>query len=190
MFSRFVATAIAVAAGVAQPADVHGAEIRVWTARALATVLAEIGPRFERETGHVLVVSVDLPDGFARRARAGEPFDLLITGSTAIESWINDGRLLAETRTDLVRSGIGVAVRAGAPKPDIGSVDAFTRALLAARSIAYLKVGSGVHVEELVRRLGVADAIAGKVTRPDTDIVSELVAGVTSSSASSWSLRF
>jgi len=84
--------------------------------------------------------------------------------------------VIADTRVNLVRSGIGVEVRAGAPKPDISSVEAFKGALLNARSIGYLKVGSGIYLAALLDRLGIAEAIASKVTRPDTDIVSELVA--------------
>lgn len=153
-----------------------GAAINVWAARALATVLAEIGPEFTRATGHRLEVSSGLADEFERRATAGEPFDLLITGSGPLDSMIAAGRIRAETRTDIARSGIGVEVRAGARKPDISSVEAFKRALLDAKSIAYLKVGSGIYVDRLVRRLGIAEAIESKITRPETDIVSELVA--------------
>ena len=152
------------------------AEITVWTARAIATVLVEIGPEFERTTGFRLKITSDLPPAFARRASAGEPFDLVISGSSTIDAWIKEGRLVAETRTDIARSGIGVEVRVGAAKPDISSVEALKRALLEAKSIAYLRVGSGIHVAGLVERLGIADAIRAKVTRPESDIVSELVA--------------
>jgi molybdate transport system substrate-binding protein len=152
------------------------AEIKVWTARAIATVLAEVGPQFERATGHKLVISSDLPASFARRAAAGEQFDVLISGSSPVDEWIKDGKIIAETRADIARSGIGVAVRAGARKPDISSVEAFKRALLGAKSIAYLRVGSGVYMAGLLERLGIADAINSKVTRPESDIVSELVA--------------
>lgn len=93
-----------------------------------------------------------------------------------IDDWIKDGRILANTRTELARSGIGVAVQAGAAKPDISSVGALRRALLESRSIAYLRVGSGIYVESLIDRLGIAEAIKPKVTRPESDIVSELVA--------------
>jgi molybdate transport system substrate-binding protein len=75
-----------------------------------------------------------------------------------------------------VRSGIGVEVRAGAPKPDVNTVAAFRRALLDARSIGYLRIGSGAYFSGVVDRLGIADAIKSKVIRPETDIVSELVA--------------
>lgn len=152
------------------------AEITVWTTRAIATVLAEIGSDFERETGHKLVITSDLPPAFARRAAEGQPFDLLITGSAPLDEWIKEGRIVAATRTDLARSGIGVEVRAGAPKPDLSSVDAFKRALLSARSIAYLRVGSGIYLHELFDKLGIAAALEAKITRPDTDIVSDLVA--------------
>jgi len=86
---------------------------------------------------------------------------------------IKDGKIIADTRTNLVRSGIGVGVRAGAPKPDISSVEAFKRALLNAKSIGYLPTGG---VPQLVDRLGIADAIKSKVTIPTSDIASELVA--------------
>ena len=151
-------------------------EIKVWTARAIATVLAEIGPEFERTTGYRLSITSDLPPAFARRLSAGEPFDVIVSGSATVDEWSKAGRILPETRIDIARSGIGVEVKAGAAKPDISSVEAFKRALLAAKSIAFLRVGSGIHVADLVERLGVADAIKAKVTRPESDIVSELVA--------------
>jgi len=154
----------------------NAAEINAWTARAIATVLAEVGPQFERTTGHKLTISTDISTAFARRANAGEPFDILITGSAPLDGLIKDGKIIAATRTNIARSGIGVEVRAGAPKPDISSVEAFKRALLDAKSIAYLKVGSGIYVAGLLERLGIAEAIKSKVTRPESDIVSELVA--------------
>ena len=123
------------------------------------------------------MISSDLSPAFVRRANAGEPFDVMITGSAPLDELVKSGHILADTRTHVARSGIGVAVRAGALKPDISSVDALKRALLRAESIAYLKdVGSGIHVARLVERLGIADAIKGKLTRPESDIVSELVA--------------
>ena len=173
---RVVVVTLATTLALAHPTAVAADEIKVWTARAIATVLAEIGGDFERATGHRLIVSSDLPPAFLRRVNAGEPFDLLISGSSPVDEWIRDGRLLAHTRTEIARSGIGVAVRAGARKPDISTVDAFKRTLLNAKSIAYLKVGSGVYLDALLDRLGIRSAIESKVVRPDSDVVSELVA--------------
>jgi len=107
---------------LAQASPVTAAEIKIWTARALATVLAEVGPQFESTTGHKLAVSSGLPPEFASRANAGEPFDIMITGSPPLDRFIKEGRIIAETRTDIARSGIGVEVRAGARKPDISWV--------------------------------------------------------------------
>jgi molybdate transport system substrate-binding protein len=151
-------------------------EIKVWTARAIATVLADVGPVFERTSSYHLNVTSDLPDAFARRLDAGESFDVIITGSAVVDQWIGTGRIAPRTRSDIARSGIGVEVRKGAPTPDISSVQSFRRALLDAKSIAYLRVGSGIHVAAVVDRLGLADSIKAKVTRPEADIVSELVA--------------
>jgi molybdate transport system substrate-binding protein len=151
-------------------------ELRVWTARALATVLAETGSQFERTSGRRLVIETGLPADFKNRTAAGQRFDVVISVSSPIDAWIEEGRLIAETRTDLARSGIGVSVRAGAPKPDISSVEAFKRTLLAARSLALLRVGSGLHMNGVFERLGIAEAVRPKITRPETDVVCELVA--------------
>jgi molybdate transport system substrate-binding protein len=151
-------------------------EVRVWTTRAIATVLAEVGPEFERTSGSHLRVISDLPTGFARRVAAGEPFDLLISGSTAVDEWVRDGRVAAEGRTDLARSGIGVCVRAGVPRPDIGTVDAFRNAVVNAKSIAYLRGGSGTYLTSLFERLDITDAIRPRERRPEGDSVAILVA--------------
>jgi molybdate transport system substrate-binding protein len=161
--------------GHAQEATPHG-EIHVWTTRAIATVLAEVGPEFERTSGYRLRVASDLPPAFARWAAAGERFDLLISGSATVDEWIQAGSLVAASRTDLSRSGIGVAVRAGTPKPDLGTVDAFRKAVLAAGSIAYLRVGSGLYLAGLLERLGLADTVRARVRRPEGDSVATLVA--------------
>jgi len=153
----------------------HG-ELHVWTARALATVLAEVGPEFEQASGVRLRVVSGLPTAFERQALAGEPFDLLISGSATVDEWVRTGRVVASTRTDLARSGIGVAVRAGARKPDVRSVDSFRRTLLGAKSIAYLRVGSGLYLDSLVDRLDLTGAVKAKATRPEGDSVAFKVA--------------
>ena len=173
---RTIIPAFTLALVLAVPDAARADDLKVWTARALATVLSEIGPAFERASGTTLNVSSDLPPAFLRRAEAGEPFDLFISGVAPVDEWIRAGRVIAATRTEIARSGIGVEVKAGARKPDIRTVDRFTRALLDAKSVAYLRVGSGLYLESLLQRLGVADAIASKVVRPESDIVSEMVA--------------
>ena len=159
------------------PGLATAAEIKVFSTRAIGTVLETAGPEFERTTGHRLNVTTDIAIRMVRRIQAGEPFDFLVAAPGQIDALIREGKIIPETRTNLTRSGIGVQVRTGAPKPDISTVEAFKRALLNAKSIAYLKEGqSGVYLASLLERLGIAEAIRSKVTRPDTDIVSELVA--------------
>jgi molybdate transport system substrate-binding protein len=152
---------------------VLAAEVKIFTSRAIATVLEVIGPEFERTTGNKLNVISGFSPVFVRQINAGEPFDVIASPPGTIDGLVKDGKVLAETRTKLVRSGTGVEVRKGAPKPDISSTEAFKRALLDAKSIGYLRTAG---VPQLMERLGIAEAIKHKVTIPDTDIVSELVA--------------
>ena len=109
------------------------AEVKIFTSRAIATVLEKIGREFEQTNGHTLDVISGFSPVFVKRINAGEPFDVVVSPPSTIDALVKDGHVVADTRTNLVRSGFGVAVRAGAPKPDIGSVEAFKRALLNAR---------------------------------------------------------
>jgi len=94
-------------------------ELRVFTTRAIATVLEKIGGEFELRTGRTLNVVTDVGIRLVRRVNAGEPFDLLVAAPAQIDELIKTGKIIPETRTDLARSGIGVAVGAGAPKPAV-----------------------------------------------------------------------
>ena len=142
------------------PEFASAAEIKIFSTRAIATVLDKVGPEFERTTGHRLDVTTDIAIRMVRRIQAGEPFDVLVAAPGQIDGLIREGKVIPETRTNLTRSGIGVQVRAGAPKPDISTVEAFKHALLNARSIAYLKEGqSGVYLAGLLERLGISEAI-------------------------------
>jgi molybdate transport system substrate-binding protein len=159
--------------------SVDAAEIKVSTARLVFTVLREVGSQFERETGHRLKVTEIYGPPFKKALDAGAPFDLdvLILRPDYIDDFIMEGKLVAETRTDLVKTGIGVEVRAGAPKPDVSSIDAFKRALLNAKSIAYLKNGfDTAYLNSMLDRLGIADAVKAKLVQPETDSVSAMTA--------------
>jgi molybdate transport system substrate-binding protein len=163
----------------AQVMNASATEIKVSTARLVATVLREVGPQFERETGHQLKVTEIYGPQFIQRISGGAPFDpdVVILQPRLIDELIKDRKLVAETRTNLVQTGIGVEVRAGAPKPDISSVEAFKRALLNAKSIAYLKSGvESTYLDGLLGQLGIAEAVNPKLIRPETDIVSTLTA--------------
>ena len=141
--------------------------------RAVFTVLQEVGPNFERETGNKLNVEWGLAPSFAPRIQGGEAFDIVVGQPGLIDGLIKDGKVAGDSKTALVKAGTGVEVRAGARKPDVSTVDAFKRALLEAKSIGYLKVAG---VPQLIERLGMTDALKAKTTIPDGDKVSEMVA--------------
>ncbi len=136
-------------------------------------MLQEVGPNFERTTGHKLNVTTGLSPAFAKRINAGEPFDLMFAPPASLDAYIKDGKLDPGTRTVLVSSDVGVGVRASAPKPDISNVEAFKQTLLNAKSITYLPVPG---VPQMLERIGMANAIKSKAVIPDDDIGSELVA--------------
>ena len=156
----------------------EAAELKIMTPRSMWTVLKEIGPQFERTSGYKLNVVTDIAATLADRIIDGESFDIFVGPPAQMNRVVQAKKVIPDTRTPIAYSGIGVEVRAGAPKPDISSVDAFKQALLNAKSIGYLKQEgtSGAYLHGLFERLGIADAIRSKVVRPETDIVSELVA--------------
>jgi molybdate transport system substrate-binding protein len=98
--------------------------------------LDELGPLFERTTGHKLTIKHDNSAALKRRIEAGEPFDLALILAPIIDDLLRQGKVAAGTRTDIARGALGVAIKKGAAKPDISSVEAFKRTLLEARSIA------------------------------------------------------
>jgi molybdate transport system substrate-binding protein len=133
--------ALVVASALCLPGAARADEIRVMTSGAFTAAYLEVTPDFERATGKTLITSYgasmgDTPDSIPRRLQRGEPADVVILASTAIDELIKRGKVVAGSRVDLVRSRIGVAVRKGAARPDISSVDALKRALLLAKSIA------------------------------------------------------
>jgi molybdate transport system substrate-binding protein len=127
-----------------------------------------LAPEFERSTGHRLKTTSgpsmgSTPEAIPNRLERGEAADVLIMAGSALDELIGKSQVMGDSRVDLARSRIGMVVRAGAAKPDIGSVEALKRTLLAAKSIAYSDSASGVYLsKELFSRLGVADQIAGK----------------------------
>jgi len=148
-------------------------ELKIFTSRAIATVLESIGPEFEKTTGYKLNVITGLSSEFVSRINTGETFDVLGAPLPVLDGLIKSGKIAADSKTSLVRSANGVEVRAGAPRPDISSVESFKQALLNAKSITYLPVPG---VPQMIERLGLKDALAAKTTIPNSDICSELVA--------------
>ena len=141
----------------------HAADIKVLSSNAIKQAYLELVPQFERASEHKVATTWAGTQGIMKRMQAGETYDLVIMSGTGIDNLIKQGKLVAGSRVDLVKSGIGVAVRAGAPKPDISSTDALKRALLAAKSVGYSTGPSGVYLAGLFERLGLADALTPKI---------------------------
>lgn len=147
----------------------QAADIRVVAGAALAPALKELGPQFERATGYTLLVEYGILGALKKRIDSGEPFDVAIVPASLLDGAAKQGRIAEGTRAGLARVGMAVAVRTGAPKPDIGSADAFKRALLNASYIAYPPEGAiGVHLAKVLRELGIADQMKTKTLAQDT----------------------
>jgi molybdate transport system substrate-binding protein len=176
------AAALCLAALLLFTGTLKAAVVRVVSSGGFAAAYRALAPEFERTTGNTLVTNWgpsmgDTPDAVPARLRRGEAIDVVIMVGYALDDLIKQGKVVADSRVDLARSGIGMAVRAGAPKPDISSVDALRRTLLAAKSIAYSDSASGVYIStELFKRLGIAGQVASKSRMIPAEPVGAVVA--------------
>lgn len=156
------------------------AEIKVLSAGAMRGVVDALLPEFEKITGHKVTVDNATAGVLAKRIEDGEAFDVAIITATVVDGLLAKGKLAAGSRIDLAKVGMGVAVKAGAPLPDIKTVDAFKRTLLEAKSVAYInpKAGgtTGVFFEQLIEKLGIADQVRAKSKLKDGGYVADLVA--------------
>jgi len=164
---RMVLLGCAVAMIVAGAArGVAAAEVKVLTAGAFKQVVLALIPEFEKQSGHKVVLDNDTVGALGKRIEGGESFDLAVLTPAAVDGLAVKGKIVAGSRVNLGRVGVGVVVREGTPKPDIGSVDAFKRALLAAKSVAYIDPAaggsSGIYVAGLLDKLGIAAEVNAK----------------------------
>ena len=149
--------------------------LKIFSGGAMRPLMAEIVPQFERAHGAGVEVEFRLSAALKRAIQDGAPFDVAILPRPELDDLIAFGAIARDSAVDVARSTVGLAVRAGATKPDIGSVDALQRALLQARSIAYSDGPSGAYVAELLAKLGIAAAVAAKI-KLTSGPVAELVA--------------
>jgi molybdate transport system substrate-binding protein len=166
--------AIMVAATIATPAA--AVELTVLSAGAVEPGLHAFAEFAKRETGHSLAIRFNTGPQIAKRLADGEAFDILISPPPALAQAQKDGQIVADTKTPVGRVGAGVVVKAGAPLPDVSSVDTLKRAVLAADAIAYNTASTGIYLDKLFAQLGILDAIKPKTTRyPDGASVMEHV---------------
>jgi molybdate transport system substrate-binding protein len=175
-FAAFVAITIAV-----QPAaTAAAAEIKVLTAGAFKQVLLALTPQYEQASGNKVAVDNDTVGALVKRIEGGEAFDVVVLTPAAIDNLLKTGKVAPGSRALLAKVGIGVVVKEGAAKPDIGTVDAFKRALVAAKSVAYIDPASGgssgIYIDGLLQKLGIAGEVKPKAKLIPGGLVAEHIA--------------
>ena len=149
------------------PCSVGAAEIRVMLSGGFAAAYLELVQDFERATGHTVSTvrgasTGTTPNSIPSRLQRGEPVDVVVMNANALDGLVKDGKIAAGTQVDLGRTNLGLAIYAGSPRPDVGSADAFKRAMRSAKSIAYASNARTYLFTELFPRLGIADQVEGK----------------------------
>ncbi len=168
LIGRWLAALTATAAVLLITGAAVAAEVNVMISAGFFHAYSALAPAFEQASGHRLLTTRgpsfgDSPEAIPTRIKRGEPVDVVIMVGASIDELGRQGLVSASSKVNLARSEIGMVVRAGAAKPDIGSVEAFRRAILEAKSIAYSDSGSGIYLSTfLFAKLGIADQVAGK----------------------------
>ena len=166
--SRAASAAIIASALIASGASVHAAEVRVLAIGALPGALAQLGPQFEQASGHKLIIQYGATPQLIKKIEEGEPFDVAILIADMMNDPSKQGLFAAGARPTISSVGLGAVVRAGAPKPDIGSAEAFKQALLKAKSVAILPESvNGKHFLSVFQRLGIGEEMKAKI-KPQT----------------------
>ena len=168
---------VSIIAAVLMSAFVNAAEIKVASTQATEEAYKELVAQFEKSTGHKVTTYYSGTLNVQKRIADGEPYDLIIMAGPAIDDQIKLGKAVAGSRVDFAQSGTGMAVKKGAPKPDIGSVDAFKKALLVAKSVGYSTGPSGIYLLSVFEKLGIAEQMKGKLKQtPSGVFVGTLIA--------------
>ncbi|HEX9071956.1 MAG TPA: molybdate ABC transporter substrate-binding protein [Pseudolabrys sp.] len=170
---------LAIAATVSLSGMASAAEVKVLTAGAFKQVVLALVPNFEKQTGNKVVVDNDTAGGLKKRIEGGAAFDVAVITPAVIDDLVAAGKIVSGSRVNLATVGVGIVVKEGAPKPDVSTVEAFKSTLLAAKSVAYIDPASGgssgVYIDKLLERLGIADQVRPKAKLKKGGYVAELV---------------
>jgi molybdate transport system substrate-binding protein len=155
------------------------AEIKVLTAGAFKQVVLALVPDYEKQTGNKVLVDNDTVGALKKRIESGEAFDVAVVTPDVIDELSGAGKIATASRVNLATVGVGVVVKEGAPKPDVSTVEALKRALLAAKSVAYIDPASGgssgIYIDKLLERLGIADQVRPKAKLKKGGHVADLI---------------
>src|SRR5215207_4981127 len=173
----FALARLVVAAGMIGTTAAQAAEIKLIASNAMKEIVLNLIPGFESSSGHKVTALWGGTEAITKRIGSGEIVDVVLIAGPNVEKLIAEGKVVPGSRSDVAKSGVGVAVRAGLPKPDISSGDAVKKAVLAANSVVYSSGPSGFYIADLLKKMGVADQIKDKVKQTPSGVqVGELVA--------------
>lgn len=152
-------------------------QLKLISSMATRELLRELVALYSSRTSQAVMAEAAGGVDVAKRVQAGDPADVVVLAGGAIDQLIGDGRLLPGSRVDLVKSGVAIAVRSGAARPDVGTEEALKTAVLAATSLSYSTGPSGVHLEKVFERWGVLEAIRARIHIPPPGVpVASLIA--------------
>ena len=169
MKAKLVAAA---ACGLLLSGAVQATELKVLASGAVKEAYNELVPQFEKSSGNKVTITWAGTVDIKKKIEAGEIYDVIIIAAPEMDGFVKAGKIADGSRLDLVKSGVGVAVKAGAPKPDVSSGDALKKALVAAKSVGYSQGPSGVYMASLFEKMGIADQIKAKakITTPGVPV--------------------
>ena len=178
MWCRTIALAAVLASAMVTTAQ--AAEIRVLVSGAIKAAMADIKPLFEQASEHKLILASDTSGRIARRIAGGEETDVVIVNNEGLDDFIKQGKVAADSKAQIARSGIGAVVLKGAPKPDISTPEKFKAALIAAKTVGYTSPASGgqsgIYFAKMLQQLGIADEVNKKAKYGQGGPVAALVA--------------
>jgi molybdate transport system substrate-binding protein len=174
IWAKSALAAMITVAGMAAPAT--AAEIIILVNQGAASAVRDLAPAFERVSGHKVVISFEVGPSMMQKVNSGAPADVVSHFFDAFDDLVARGKVVAGSAVEYARAGNGVAVKAGAPKPDISTPEAFKQSMLAAKSIGYSRQGSGVLAAKLMERLGIAEQLRSKTKFIEGIPVAEAVA--------------
>jgi molybdate transport system substrate-binding protein len=176
IWRTLIVTALLAAGGLA---SASAAELKVLTAGAFRQVVVALVPAFEKQSGNTVVVENDTAGGLQKKIEGGEAFDVAVITPAVLKELTASGKIAAGSSVNVASVGVGVVVKEGAAKPDISTVEAFKSALLAAKSVAYIDPASGgssgIYIDKLLERLGIADQIRPKAKLKKGGHVADLI---------------
>ncbi len=168
---------MAAACGLLLSGAVQAAELKVLASGAVKEAYAELVPQFEKASGTKVTITWAGTVDIKKKVEAGEPYDVIIIAAPEMDAFTKAGKIADGSTVDLVKSGVGIAIKPGTPKPDLSSGEGVKKALLAAKSVGYSTGPSGAYMVSLFEKMGIADQVKAKITQPGVPVAGLIRSG-------------